>query len=110
MNPRPSAQRRGQRSTLTAFGNVLGADIGPALPTSDSMTEVPLTSAAHNVAETYVTTQGFYAAIYDEASPANVKDFLKREFEAAEEQIAARGVEHCFTLFAFNQRLMDRAG
>jgi hypothetical protein len=60
------------------------------------MSEVRLTSAAHDVAETYVTTQGFYAAIYDEASPVNVKGFMEREFEASRQQIHALGTDPGF--------------
>jgi hypothetical protein len=71
------------------------------------MNEARLTSAAHNVAETYVATLSCYAAIYDEASPANVKGFMKRELEASEQQLDAK--DRWLTIFAFNDRLIDRA-
>jgi hypothetical protein len=73
------------------------------------MSEAKVTSAAHNVAETYVATLSCYAAIYDEASPANVEGFMEREFEAAEQQIDALGKDRWLTLFVFNERLIDRA-
>jgi hypothetical protein len=59
--------------------------------------------------ETYVTTLGCYATIYDEASPANIDGFMGREIEASQQQIDALGKDRCFTLFAFNGRLMERA-
>lgn len=75
------------------------------------MSEGRPTSAAPNVAETYVATLGCYAAIYDEASPANVNGFMEREFEASEQEVVALGKDSgFFTLLAFNGRLIDRAG
>jgi hypothetical protein len=68
-----------------------------------------LTSATHDVAETYVTTESCYAAIYDEASPVNVKGFIEQEIEASRQQIDALGKDRGFILFDLNGRLMDRA-
>lgn len=73
------------------------------------MSEVRLTSAEHNVAETYVATLSCYAAIYDEASPANTEGFMERELKAAEQQLDALGQDRWLTIFAFNDRLIDRA-
>jgi hypothetical protein len=67
------------------------------------MSEVKLISAAHNMAETYVATRCCYAAIYDEASPANMEGFMERELKASEQQIDALGKDHWLTLFAFNE-------
>jgi hypothetical protein len=66
-------------------------------------------AGVRDVAEAYVTTQSCYAAIYDEASPANVEGLVEREIQASQQQIDALGQDRGFTLFAFNERLMDRA-
>ena len=60
-------------------------------------------------AEVYITTHSLYAAIYDEASPANVKGFMERELEASKDTLRASGKDEILSLFAFNDRLMGCA-
>ena len=73
------------------------------------MNEGRLKPGAPAVAEAHVTTNGLYAAIYDELSPANVKGFIERELEASEQEIRAARKDKILTLFAFNDRLIDCA-
>ena len=57
--------------------------------------------------EELVPTEGFYVAVYDEQSPANVLNYLTSGLEAA--KVAARrdGLEEHHSLVIFNEQLMS---
>ncbi len=61
------------------------------------------------VADTLVETHSCYAAICDEASPANRLGFMTSELEAGKKAARQAGQDESFGLFAFNDRLMASA-
>lgn len=54
----------------------------------------------------YIQTEALYAAVYDDASPANVSGFVQSEMDAARQELVSRATEERLAPYYLDKRLI----